>query len=305
MITDIKRKLWHYYYENVCRYMKSRMHSLYSVGDYKKAVKYVYWMAFCRYPNLKNPRTINEKLQVLKLNDYYDNPIITQCVDKFRVKDYLDQKGFGDLCAHTYGVYQNATEINWDTLPEKFVIKCNHGCGYNILVKDKKTLDIQKTVSKLDEWMREDSWKLFAEYQYMFVNRNILIEQYLGERLNTYKFYCFHGEPKVIYVSQANTDGIADYYLDYFDIDWNHLDIHLGEHPWNPNREERPDKLEKMLQICRELSSDFPFVRVDLYYTNEQIYFSEFTFMPTGGYMQLTPEWVAKKWGDWLNFEKK
>lgn len=302
-MKNIKQTLWWKYFAIRSRYMRYKLPRLYK-SNLRKAVEYVYWMAFCCYPNLNNPKSINEKLQVLKLKDYYNNPVITQCVDKLRVKDYLKERGYGELCAPTYGSFDNPDEINWDILPEQFVIKCNHGCGYNILVEDKSKLDIQNISETLRKWMAEDTWKLFAEYQYIFVEKKILIEQYLGERINTYKFYCFHGEPKVVYVSQADENGVPDRYLDYYDMDWNHLNIHLGAHPWNPIIQEKPKNFESMFNISRRLSADFPFVRVDLYSIDEQVYFSEFTFMPTGGYMQLQPKEITLEWGEWLHLEQ-
>ena len=301
-MKDIKQSLFWKYYGIKTKYMRNKLPMLYKSNP-QKAVEYVYWMAFCCWPNLDNPKTINEKLQVLKLNDYYNNPIITQCVDKLRVKDYMKEKGYGELCAQTYGTFNNPNEIDWDMLPNQFVIKCNHGCGYNILVEDKSKVNIQDISETLQKWMAEDTWKLFAEYQYIFVEKKILIEKYLGDRINTYKFYCFHGEPKVVYVSQADENGEADQYLDYYDIEWNHLNIHLGDHPWNPTVQKKPKNFEQMLDISRRLSADFPFVRVDLYSIDEQVFFSEFTFMPTGGYMQLQPKEVAEEWGEWLHLE--
>lgn len=299
-MNDIKRIIWEKYYKIRAEYMKKKLVTCFE-SDLKKAVKYVYWMAFGRYPNLDNPKSINEKLQVLKLKDYYNNPVITQCVDKLEVKNYLHDRGYGHICAKTYGSYDNPDEINWEILPNQFVIKCNHGCGYNILVKDKGKIDILEISKMLRGWMKEDFWKTFAEYQYMFVPKKILIEEYLGDRIKAYKFLCFHGEPKVMYVSQDDENG--NKYLDYYDTKWNHLDIHLVGHPWNPSRETKPPMLNAMLDISRELSKEFPFVRVDLYSIGEQIYFSEFTFLPTGGYMPLQPEEIAIKWGEWLHLE--
>lgn len=265
-----------------------------------KAVCFAYYNAFYRFPNLSNPKTINEKLQVLKLNQYYNNDIITTCVDKVLVKDYLKKQGYGDLCAQTYWVGDNFGSVDFDSLPEQFVIKCNHGCGYNLFVGNKDRIDREEVEKTVLQWMDEDCWKIYAEFQYQFVEKKILIEQYLGDRIKTYKFYCFNGVPKVVYCSQADEEGNADRYLDYYDLKWNHLDIHLGEHPWNPIPVVRPCCLEKMIEIANELCKPFPFVRVDLYEIEGKVFFSEFTFEPTGGYMQLYPSSVALEWGEWL-----
>lgn len=263
----------------------------------------MYFKNFKKFPNMKNPGDFNEKLQYLKLNTYYENPVITQCVDKYRVRAYLEKKGFSDILPGLIaGGMTDANEIAelWDTLPESFVIKCNHGCGYNILVNDKSKTDVNEVVKQLDAWMKEDYWKYYCEPQYKDVEKCMLIEQYLADDIKTYKFYCFNGEPRVLYVSENGPNGEKDLYLDYFDMEWNHLDITLDGHQHNKRTIECPESLDRMKNMARKLSADFPFVRVDLYDVDGKVYFSELTFIPTGGNMKLTPNRYIDEWGKLL-----
>lgn len=299
-IQKFKNNLYHFIMNYVYAYNHRRIPKLCETNP-TKAVKLSYFNGLGKYPNLKTPTTINEKLQVLKLEKYYNNDIVTICVDKYKVKEYLTQKGMGQLCATLYGVYDTFEDINWSLLPNSFVIKCNHGCGYNILCKEKDKLDLTYVKNLLDQWMAEDCWKIYAEFQYRFVEKKIIIEEYLGDRVRSYKFYCFHGEPMVIYTSLADEEGNPDVYLDYFNTNWQKLDITLGDHKHYPDKIEEPSNLQEMLDICKTLSRDFPFVRIDLFNVDNKIYFSEFTFMPTGGYMHFVPEETATEWGNWLH----
>lgn len=267
----------------------------------KKAVEIVYNNKERRI-DWNNPKNINEKLQCLKVGKYYNNSVITQCVDKVTVKDYVKNKGIKCRCAETYQVCNKPDEINWEKLPEKFVIKCNHGCGYNIICNNKDSVDKQEVIGILNEWLKEDFWINYCEPQYKFIAKKILIEENLGENIKTYKFYCFNGVPRILYVSSNGEGGNdeKDLYLDYFDMDFKWLDITLGEHLHLGNKVVRPENWEELKIMAAEFAREFPFVRVDLYDVEGDIYLSELTFMPTGGYMELKPEKTLEEWGSWL-----
>lgn len=268
----------------------------------KLATEIMYFYNFKRPLNLKNPQDINEKLQYLKLHTYYENPVITQCVDKYRVRDYLKGKEYEYLLPGFLGGYMAAEEVreDWPKFPEQFVIKCNHGCGYNILVTNKKELDLNQIIKQLIIWMREDFWKIYCEPQYKDIERRIIVEEYLGNDIQTYKFYCFNGKPMVLYISSNGENGEKDLYLDYYDMEWNWLPISLEGHEHAKAKTMKPKNFEKMIDVAENLSLDFPFVRVDLYNLDGRIYFSELTFIPTGGNMKLSPKSVLKEWGSWL-----
>lgn len=275
-----------------------------SASSPKIATEILYYKNFGKRLNLKNPRNLNEKLQWLKLNTYYKNPIITTCVDKYKVKSYLEQKGFGELCPRTYGVYKNVEEIPWKELPDSFAIKCNHGSGMNIICLDKKSLDIEEAKKNLTRWMAWDFWKEYAEVQYRFVPHRIVVEELLDLRILTYKFYCFNGQPKIVYVQSDGENGEPEKYIDFFDVNWKWEDVALFGHENAAVHPQKPENYEKMIEIAESLSQEFPFVRVDLYNLKGKIYFSELTFIPTGGVMKMNPQSVINKWGEWLELPK-
>lgn len=252
--------------------------------------------------DLSNPQDFNEKLQYLKLKTYYNNPTITQCVDKYRVRSYLESIGMENLLPKLIaGPFYSAEKLRsiWDELG-KCVIKCNHGCGYNILIGDKNSISLDKTIKTLNKWMNEDYWKFFCEPQYRFVRKAIIIEEYLDDNIETYKFYCFNGEPKVMYLSSNGENGEKDLYLDFYDMNMNWIDLTLLPHLHATKKAIPPINYNKMVEIARVLSRPFPFVRIDLYNIEGKIYFSEFTFIPTGGNLKLVPAHYIDDWGRML-----
>lgn len=260
----------------------------------------LYKTAFGKKIDLKHPLEINEKIHWLKLNTYYRNDVITQCVDKYEVREYIKGKGMEDLLPKLYGVYYKAEEIEWQSLPKQFVIKCNHGCGYNILCPDKDRLNRDNAIEKLNKWLKMDYWKTYCEVQYKYVKKKIIVEEYLGDNLATYKFFCFYGTPKLTYVLSQDDHNEEEHYLDYFDMDWNRLPYQFIGLEHYPGEIIKPESFEKMKEIAKKLSSDFPFVRVDLYNVQGKIYFSELTFVPTGGFIKLEPEETGIILGSWL-----
>jgi hypothetical protein len=151
-----------------------------------------------------NPVTLNDKILWLKLNTYYNNPLVKQCADKYRVREYLEQKGCSNILNDLIAVYEKAEDIEWDKLPDKFALKLNTGCGYNIIVHDKSKLDKENAKMKIKKWMKEKYYRAYSEMQYKDVKPYILIEKYLepptGKSLIDYKVYCFHGKPLAILV---------------------------------------------------------------------------------------------------------
>lgn len=247
-----------------------------------------------------NPQDINAKINILKVTEYYSNPVVTKCIDKYLIREYLKEKGLKELCPKLYGVYEKADEIDWNGLPNQFAVKCNHACGTNIIVDDKSKLDFEAAKKQLDKWMKMDYWRE-GEIQYKYIKKKIIIEEYLGagEELKTYKFFCFNGEPKVLYISLDE-----DRFIDYYDMDFNKLPYSLPEHEHYPKTISKPENFDKMIEISKKLSNDFPFVRVDLYDSNGKIYISELTFVPTGGFMKIDPPNTLVEWGNWLKLKK-
>lgn len=267
----------------------------------KLKTKIAYRIRFHKKLNLKNPKTINEKILYLQLYKYNNNQLITNCIDKYKIREYLKKKKLTNILPELYGVYNNANEIDWNKIPNSFVAKCNHGCGYNLIVPDKSKINLKEAEIQLNKWLQEDYWK-GGEIQYRYIEKKIIIEEYLGE-IETYKFYCFNGNPLVMYVSSNYWHGgicEKDKFLDYFDMNFKHIDCNLDGHENNPNKIKKPKNFDKMVELSKKLSSDFPFVRVDLYDANGKIYISELTFIPTGGMMKIEPESKLLEWGKWL-----
>ena len=213
--------------------------------------------------NLKNPKLFNEKLMWLELNNK-NNDLMVKCTDKYDVRQYVKDKGCGEILNELYGLYNDANEINWDELPKKFVLKCTHGCGFNIICNDKSKLDKKETIKKLNKWKSKRFGYETVELHYTKIKPRIICEKYLetdsGILPNDYKIYCFNGVPKLILVC---TERVTKTRLDFFDLDWNVLDIGKEEYK-SKVVPKKPENLEKMIEYAKKLSEQFEFVRVDI-----------------------------------------
>ena len=249
---------------------------------------------FGRALNLDNPTEFNEKLQWLKLKRYQNDPLVIQCADKVRVREYVEQCGCGEMLIECLGVYEDPESIPWDQLPEQFVLKCNHGAGYNIVCNDKSNLDIEAAKKQLKEWLKDDYSLTYAEMHYHQIKRKIICEKYIqpedGVLPDDYKVYCFDGEAFcTMLCKEREQEENCKYY--FFDKEWNFK-------PWDSSTAylknvsiEKPKQFEKMLAYAEKISKGFPFVRVDLYVMEDKIYFGEMTFTPCGCLdRDLTPE---------------
>lgn len=251
------------------------------------ASKRLYKKALGKKLNLKKPQTLNEKIMWLKLNTYYNNPLITECCDKYLVRNYVKRAGCEYILNDLLGVWDSSCDINFNALPNKFVLKCNHGCGYNIVVKDKSQLNIVKTKKQLDIWMKEDFWKLYAETQYKFIPKKIIAEKFIETNDDTlpvdYKFFCENGVFKTLQVITGRSTIVTLFYFDdklsYVDCYYDNKQVDIQKHI-PPTL---PSNIHDMIKIAEHLSKSFPFVKVDLYNVNGKILFSELTFVPYGG----------------------
>lgn len=246
----------------------------------KLSSKILFLMRTKKYPNLKNPKTFNEKCTWLKLNNYNNNDLVVKCSDKYEVRKYVEEKGHKEILNDLYGVYDCFEQIDFDKLPPKFALKCTHGCAYNVICKNKDDLDLNSTAKKVKKWLKEKYGYATTELHYTKIKPRIIIEKYLCDKKDEmpldYKIYCFNGEPKAILVCSEREKKLR---LNYFDIKWNPKDY--GKESWKSHYKiNRPKNLNKMLQIAKDLSQDFPFVRVDLYNDNGKITFGELTFTP-------------------------
>ena len=245
--------------------------------------KLLFLKKFGRFPDLKDPKTLNEKILKLKLETYGRDPLVRQCADKYCVREYIDNCGLEHCLNKLIAVYDTPEEIEWDKLPEQFAMKWNFGCGYNIICQSKKDLDIPATAEKLRKWGKEPFWAYFSELQYRKIEKKIIVEEYIGGADGSlpeyYKFYCFHGKAYCVMVCAGREEGWPKFY--FFDRDFKLMRINRD----SKNAPEgfalpRPAGLEEAFQTADRLSEGFPFVRVDLYLTEQGVRFGEMTFTP-------------------------
>lgn len=253
----------------------------------KLNVKFNYWYYYKKALNLKKPQLFDEKIQWLKINEY-NKHIYTLCADKVKVRNYVKSKGLENILNKIIGIYDNTDTIDWDSLPQKFVLKWNFGNGFNIICHDKKTINKEKVFDKLNKWGKVKSHLIHAELQYKDIPKKIICEKFLsgkteGKLPDDFKVYCFNGIPKYILVCEGRNEGRPKFY--FFDTNWqlqkiNKDSINAPEN-WSL---EKPKNLDKLLSYSKILSEDFKFVRVDFYIVDNSIYFGELTFSPSGGF---------------------
>ncbi len=265
-----------------------------SLEDKKYIIEKQFERAVGYKPNIDNPRSFNEKLQWLKL--YNEDPLLTKCADKYLVRDYVKEKIGEEYLIPLLGVWDSPDEIDFDKLPNQFVLKVNWGSGQNIIVKDKSKLDIEDAKAKLKEWMkpRSNHYYYSFEWSYKNIKPKIIAEQFiqqLNNDLYDYKFFSYRGKVKNLFVV---SDRFNKKYFDFYDTDWNKLPFERLYHN-SPNGIAKPQNLDKMISLAERLSKDFPFVRVDFYDIEDKIYFGEITFYPGSGLEAFEPiEWDYK-----------
>lgn len=231
--------------------------------------------------DLKNPKTLNDKIRWMMLN-YHDEKL-NEVIDKVKVREYVKSTIGGEYLIKVLGIYNNAAGINFEKLPNRFIIKTNHGSGWNIICYDKQQLDIKRTVKQLNKWMNRNYYDHTKEWGYRDIVPKIIIEELLDDGFNKlpidFKVYCFHGEPKFTEVGVGRD----------VDIKWG-----IYDNFWNPMRYSgnfknidyaivKPDEFDEMLVLASKLSKNFPFSRIDFYIVDHQIYFGEITIYSDAG----------------------
>lgn len=248
--------------------------------------------------NWDNPLTYTEKLQWLKL--YNRNPQYTWMVDKVKVKEYVKNMIGEEYVIPTIAVWDKVEDIDFSKLPNQFVLKCNHNSSSGICIcKNKEELNVYEAIARLSRSFKQDYYKMWREWPYKNVERKLFAETFLCENsspnssdvLTDYKFFCFNGEPFMMYVSK---DIAKNTTTDFFDMDYKRLPIRMRD----PNSQiipEKPQEFEKMKELAKLLSKGFPHIRVDFYIVNHHIYFGELTFYHNAGYSLVNPpEWNLK-----------
>ena len=257
------------------------------------------------YPlDLENPKTFSEKLQWLKVN--YRNPIQTVMVDKHEAKNFIAERVGSQYIIPTLAVWDSVEDIDFDALPNQFVLKSTHDSGGIVICKDKSSLDFEAAKAKLSVSLKRDYSKIAREWAYQNVPRRIIAEEYISELgkddLLDYKMYSFHGEPKLTVVCSNRFSKIGTR-MNFYDINWKPMGIHFGHYPPLPTEFPKPATYEEMKRLTAELSKDSPFLRVDFYEIKGRLFIGELTFFPGAGFEKFRPMSKDYELGEWLHLE--
>lgn len=246
--------------------------------------------------NFTQPKSFNEKLKCIQLNNYLIS--YSRYVDKLEVRKFVEEKVGTDILIPLIGVFNNPQEINFEELPDRFVLKATHDSGSVIICRDKKNVDRQKIIKRLNRVMSRNYALLGREMQYLNIVPKIiceeLIETHDGMELKDYKIFCFQGQPKFI---QVDIDRFSNHKRNIYDLNWNLMDVEILYKREKNIDIIKPNNFDEMIRIAKILSCDFEFVRVDLYSANCQIYFGELTFTPGNGNETISPKSYDMIWG--------
>lgn len=296
------------YFEYLLKYMKdpklfilfAKSRGLLNWMSDEKYLKFMYKIIMERNLELNNPKTFNEKLQWLKLNDrqnYYVN-----LVDKYKVREHISSTIGEEYLIPLLGVWDNFDDIDFTKLPNKFVLKCNHDSGGIVICEDKNKLDINLAKKKINKSLKRNYYNSSREWPYKNVKPKILCEKYMEDKvdkdLKDYKFMCFNGEVKCVFIcsNRGKDDGLK---VDFYDRDWNFMNV-KRHYPNSGIILEKPKNFEEMLKLSEILAKDTIFVRIDFYEINGKIYFGEFTLYPGAGFEEFTPEEYDYLLGSWI-----
>lgn len=252
--------------------------------------------------NLDNPKTLADKISWLELNG--DRGTMARLTDKFEVRDYVSSRGLADilipLCG---GPWVDAEDIDVAALPSQFVLKATHGCEMNYICRDKSALNVADMISHARKWLASDYPRACVEPHYKLIPHRIYAERYVGgmDDVVDYKLHCFNGVPSFVLTCSNREKSLK---LNLYDLDWNAIEGLQGSMK-NAAEIARPSALSEMVDIARALSSDFDFVRVDLYEKDGKVYFGELTFSPAVGVLPYFTDEFIKRWGEVLHIGRK
>lgn len=251
--------------------------------------------------DLDNPVRYTEKLQYLRLFSYPKDKNVSRCASRDGVREYLKENNLEKILVPCIGVFDSFDQIDFAKLPNQFVIKCTHACGYNLIVKGKNKLDIKKTRKLFNKWLGTDYGKKTCERHYSNIKPRIIIEEYLGESPLEYKIHVFNGKAKYLYVVSNRGKDIR--YTNLY-IDWKPFNgAQFNGWKTSETKINKPSNFDEMVKIAEKLAKPFPFVRVDLYNINGKIYFSEMTFTPAKGTLKFDDDQADYEIGEWLKIK--
>lgn len=265
--------------------------------DDETYVKLLYKSVMDEPLHLEDPKTFNEKVQWTKLYDR--NPIYTQLVDKLKVRSFVADRVGEEYLVPLLGSWKNADQIQFETLPNRFVLKCNHDSQNVIVCRDKSECNTSEIRKRMKKALKKNYFYVGREWAYRDVEPCVLAEEYLEDEsgsLNDYKFFCFDGEPRFMYVASGRQ---TDFRMDFFDMDFDHLPI-CGNKPWSDDPISKPECFEEMKTVCAALAKGIAQVRIDLYNVNGRPFFGEMTFYNWNGIARFDPpEWDLKFGNCW------
>lgn len=266
----------------------------------------MYYKHFHKFIDFKNPKTFNEKINWLKL--YNRKPEYTQMVDKYAVRKYIAEKLGEEYLIPLLGVWNDPHEIDFDKLPNQFVLKWNHDSGSVIVCKDKTKLNIAEAVAMLASKKNHNGYWYGREWPYKNVKPLVIAEQYMEDvktsELRDYKFFCFDGVAKALYVATERQKENEEVKFDFYDMDFKHLDMSQG-HPNAAICPAKPNNFEEMRRLAEKISAEIPHLRVDFYEVNGKTYFGELTFSHFSGMVPFNPEKWDDTFGSWINLPEK
>lgn len=285
------------------RILQSRL--CYGMPD-EQYLKIKYRLKFGKKLDLNNPKTFNEKLQWLKLYDR--RPEYTTMVDKYAAKEYVAGLIGDEYIIPTLGVWNSFDDIDFDSLPDQFVLKCTHDSGTVVICKDKATFDVAAARKIINRRINFSYYYVHREWPYKDVPKRIIAEKYMEDRktseLRDYKFFCFGGEAKMMFIaSDRFTEGVETKF-DFFDMDFNHLDFTNG-HPNADVPPSKPENFENMRRLAEIIAAGIPQCRIDFYDVNGEIYFGEITFFHWSGLVPFDPPEWDEKIGSWIELPEK
>lgn len=253
--------------------------------------------------NLENPQLFNEKLQWLKLKDR--NPLYKNLVDKYEVRKHIAKTIGENYLIPLLGVYNNFNDIDFDSLPNQFVLKPNHTSGNVFICRDKNRIDLSALKLEIEAWLARDYYWVHREWPYKGIEPKIICEKYMvdesGTELKDYKVFCFNGVPKMIQVDFNRFNG---HKRNLYDLEWNYIPSSIQYPSDSETKIKKPDNLMELLELSRVLSKGIPHVRTDFYVVNNNIYFGELTFYHGSGYEKFEHESLALKMGSWIQLDR-
>lgn len=253
--------------------------------------------------SLKDPKTFNEKLQWIKLNDR--NPLMPKCCDKYTVRRFVEERGCGEILNRLIWQGFDPEQIPFDNLPEKYVIKVTHGSTFNIIQDGSKKITKDEVVKKCNKWMKSKFLACYGEWFYGVEKPRVIVEDFIeskdDEQLRDYKVFCFNGIPRVI---RVDTDRFTEHKMDFYDADWNRIEGAGMGYPVSGRQFSKPACLNRLLKYAAKLSSPFHHARVDFYIVEEKIYFGEITFTNGAGFDRFSSYDFDLMMGNWLDIAR-